>query len=128
MKVLPFHRFNLKITVSTKMAYDEVREISVRSGKSQGRCKSEKGGHPVLYLGSNFQKSITSMAARHSYTPPAHRENLPSSSFYRIPRSCRVYGPALLLFWMLIAWKMSSKIGENDLEISNMSRLILASP
>ena len=37
IKVLPFLRFNLMIPVSIKMAYQEVREISLRSGKSQGR-------------------------------------------------------------------------------------------
>ena len=37
IKVLPFLRFNLMISVSIKMPYQEVREISLRSGKSQER-------------------------------------------------------------------------------------------
>ena len=37
VKVLPFRRFNLMISVSTRMLYQEVREIPLRSGKSQGR-------------------------------------------------------------------------------------------
>ena len=41
-KVLPFYRFNLMISGSAEMAYQKVREISLRSGKSQGRCKSKK--------------------------------------------------------------------------------------
>ena len=35
------------ISVSTKMPYEEIIEISLRSEKSQGRCKSNKSGHPV---------------------------------------------------------------------------------
>ena len=34
-KVLPFYRFNLMIPVSTNMAYQEVREISLRLGEMQ---------------------------------------------------------------------------------------------
>ena len=39
---------NLTITVSTIMLYQEVTEISLRSGKSQGRWKSKNNGHPVM--------------------------------------------------------------------------------
>ena len=35
VKVLLFPRFNLMISVSTKMLYQEIREISLGSGKSQ---------------------------------------------------------------------------------------------
>ena len=46
VKVLPFFRFNLMISVSTEMLYQEVRdEISLGSElvwKNQGRCKSKK--------------------------------------------------------------------------------------
>ena len=37
IKVLPFLTFNLMISVSTKMPYQDVREHSLRSGKSQER-------------------------------------------------------------------------------------------
>ena len=57
VRVLPFLRFNLMISVSTKMPYQEVREISLRSGKvrkNESRKKSglkvEKSGHPVRFL------------------------------------------------------------------------------
>ena len=42
IKVLPFLRFNLLISVSIKMPYQEVREISLRSGKSQEIWKLNK--------------------------------------------------------------------------------------
>ena len=47
VKVLPSLRFNLMISVTTRMPYQGVREISPRSGKSQGKMKVEKRGHPV---------------------------------------------------------------------------------
>ena len=37
IKVLPFLRFDLMISVSIKMPYQEVKENSLRSGKSQER-------------------------------------------------------------------------------------------
>ena len=36
------------IPVSTKMPYQDVREISLRLEKSQGRCKSKRGGYPEV--------------------------------------------------------------------------------
>ena len=36
------------ISVSAKMNYQEVRENSMRSGKSQGKRRSNKSGHPVV--------------------------------------------------------------------------------
>ena len=44
VQVLPFLMSNLMIAVSTKMpAYQNVREIRLRSGKNQGRWKLKKG-------------------------------------------------------------------------------------
>ena len=37
IKILPFLRFNMMISVSIKMPYQELREISLRSGKSEER-------------------------------------------------------------------------------------------
>ena len=56
LKVLPLLRFNLMVSVSAKMDCQEVREISLRSGKSQGKVRENEGrksGHPVLTLLSN---------------------------------------------------------------------------
>ena len=46
VKVLPFLRFNLIISVSTKILYQAVREISLRSGKVREDESQEKGKFP----------------------------------------------------------------------------------
>ena len=45
LKDLPLLRFNLMISVSSKMRYQEVRGISLRSGKSEEKRRS-KSDHP----------------------------------------------------------------------------------
>ena len=42
LKVLALLRFNLMISVSSKMLYQKVREISLRSGRSQGKVRENK--------------------------------------------------------------------------------------
>ena len=42
VRILPFLRFNVMTTVSTKMPYQGVRKISVRLGKSQGKVKEDE--------------------------------------------------------------------------------------
>ena len=42
LKVLPFRRSNLIISVSSKMLHQEVRENPLRSGRSQGKQSQKK--------------------------------------------------------------------------------------
>ena len=52
--IIPHAWFNVMISVSTKMLYQEVREISLRSGKSQGEIKFEKKVATLLNLNKFF--------------------------------------------------------------------------
>ena len=47
MKVLTFLKFHLMISVSTKMPYQDVREISPRPGKSQGKVREDESREKV---------------------------------------------------------------------------------
>ena len=48
--------FNLMISVSFKMPYQEVREVSLRSGKVREDESREKSGHPVLHFSCHLQQ------------------------------------------------------------------------
>ena len=74
VEVLPFLTFNLMISVSSKILYQEVGLISLRSGKSQGNLREDE----------SRKKMATLLNKTNVFSPEVEQWNL-NSVLYRCP-------------------------------------------